>query len=223
MPAVTWLDVIKSQLASSPGKSVGDIIPAASKEWKLIKQGKHPTKTKGTAINKSKKSTKNGTKKRVCKGKSTSSNISFRTKKGDKFYHKNGKVLKKKGSRKRKSGRKRKSSRKCKRGRKRGRKGRLSNKKGGGDDSTSLIDMVKSGVSDAATSVADSTADTDTTDNAEIDNAEIDKAEIDKAEIDNGENDNGETDAFSNTGSMDTGNSTLNDILSGTGTAAASN
>ena len=36
MPAVTWLDVVKTQLAANPGKSVKDVVPEARKEWNLI-------------------------------------------------------------------------------------------------------------------------------------------------------------------------------------------
>jgi len=50
MPAVTWLDVVKTQLAANPGKSVRDVVPEARKEWNLIKSGKHPTKTKGKMV-----------------------------------------------------------------------------------------------------------------------------------------------------------------------------
>ena len=50
MPAVTWLDVVKTQLAANPGKSVKDVVPEARKEWNLIKSGKHPTKTKGKMV-----------------------------------------------------------------------------------------------------------------------------------------------------------------------------
>ena len=49
MPAVTWLDVVKTQLAANPGKSVKDVVPEARKEWNLIKSGKHPT-SKGKMV-----------------------------------------------------------------------------------------------------------------------------------------------------------------------------
>ncbi len=68
MPAVTWLDVVKTQLAANPGKSVRDVVPEARKEWNLIKSGKHPTKTKGKMVVKRKGKRKS--KKASRKGKS---------------------------------------------------------------------------------------------------------------------------------------------------------
>ena len=69
MPAVTWLDVVKTQLGANPGKSVKDVVPAARKEWNLIKSGKHPTKTQGKMVFKRKKGKSKKGKKRSYKGK----------------------------------------------------------------------------------------------------------------------------------------------------------
>jgi len=97
MPAVTWLDVVKTQLAANPGKSVKDVVPAARKEWNLIKSGKHPTKTKGKMVVKRRKGTKKhgvhphkGQASRTRPGR-----LDFRTHKGDKYFHQKGHVVKK--------------------------------------------------------------------------------------------------------------------------------
>ena len=71
MPSVTWLDVVKTQLAANPGKSVKDVVPEARKEWNLIKSGKHPTKTKGKMVVKRKGKRKSKKAKR--RGKSSKS------------------------------------------------------------------------------------------------------------------------------------------------------
>jgi len=42
---VSWLMVIKEKIKAKPGSSIKDIMPEAKKEWKLIKENKHPTKT----------------------------------------------------------------------------------------------------------------------------------------------------------------------------------
>ena len=92
MPAVTWLDVVKTQLAANPGKSVKDVVPAARKEWNLIKSGKHPTKTKGKMVVKRKKGTKKH-RRHPHKGQPSRSRpgrLAFRTHKGDKYFHQKG-------------------------------------------------------------------------------------------------------------------------------------
>ena len=51
--AVTWMDVIREQLAKmrKEGKSpsIGDVTPYAKKEWAEIKAGKHPLYMQGTS------------------------------------------------------------------------------------------------------------------------------------------------------------------------------
>jgi hypothetical protein len=51
--AVTWMDVIREQLAKmrKEGKSpsIGDVTPYAKKEWEQIKAGKHPLYMQGTS------------------------------------------------------------------------------------------------------------------------------------------------------------------------------
>ncbi len=55
---MTWMDVIKEQLAKmrKEGKSpsIGDVTPAAKKEWADIKSGKHPLYMQGSSKGKSK-------------------------------------------------------------------------------------------------------------------------------------------------------------------------
>ncbi len=50
---MTWIDVIKEQLAKmrKEGKSpsIGDVTPAAKKEWEEIKSGKHPRYSQGSS------------------------------------------------------------------------------------------------------------------------------------------------------------------------------
>jgi hypothetical protein len=97
MPAVTWLDVVKTQLAANPGKSVKDVVPAARKEWNLIKSGKHPTKTKGKMVVKRRKGTKKH-RRHPHKGQPSRTRpgrLAFRTHKGDKYFHEKGHVVKK--------------------------------------------------------------------------------------------------------------------------------
>ena len=68
---MTWMDVIKGQLAKmrKEGKSpsIGDVTPAAKKEWAEIKSGKHPLysqgSSKGRGKGKSNKQSKNKTQK----------------------------------------------------------------------------------------------------------------------------------------------------------------
>ena len=56
--AVTWMDVIREQLAKlrKEGKkpSIGDVTPYAKKEWAEIKAGKHPLYIQGSSKGKSK-------------------------------------------------------------------------------------------------------------------------------------------------------------------------
>lgn len=56
--AVTWMDVIREQLAKmrKEGKSpsIGDVTPYAKKEWAEIKAGKHPLYMQGTSKGQSK-------------------------------------------------------------------------------------------------------------------------------------------------------------------------
>lgn len=97
MPAVTWLDIVKTQLAANPGKSVKDVVPEARKEWELVKSGKHPTKTKGKMVVKRKKG-KSKKARRPHKGepsKTRPGHLAFRTHKGDKYFHRDGHVIKK--------------------------------------------------------------------------------------------------------------------------------
>jgi hypothetical protein len=55
---MTWMDVIKEQLAKmrKEGKSpsIGDVTPAAKKEWAEIKSGKHPLYSQGSSKGRSK-------------------------------------------------------------------------------------------------------------------------------------------------------------------------
>ena len=55
---MTWMDVIKGQLAKmrKEGKSpsIGDVTPAAKKEWAEIKSGKHPLYSQGSSKGRSK-------------------------------------------------------------------------------------------------------------------------------------------------------------------------
>ena len=50
---MTWLGLIKLKLAEEKSKgnspSIGDVTPAAKKEWVQIKEGKHPKYTQGKA------------------------------------------------------------------------------------------------------------------------------------------------------------------------------
>ena len=97
MPEVTWLDVVKSQLAANPGKSVKDVVPAARKEWNLIKSGKHPTKTQGKMVIKKKGSKKKQIHpKKGQPSRTRPGHLDFVTHKGDKYYHRKGKIVKKK-------------------------------------------------------------------------------------------------------------------------------
>ena len=90
--AVTWMDVIREQLAKlrKEGKSpsIGDVTPYAKKEWAEIKAGKHPLYMQGTSkgTNKSKKnkskknkSKKNKTKKIMKGNKNMASNMGSNT------------------------------------------------------------------------------------------------------------------------------------------------
>ena len=95
MPAVTWLDVVKSELAKAPGKSVKDVVPAARKEWNLIKSGKHPTKTQGKMVIKRKKSSKKYPKKGM-RSKTRRGRLDYETHKGDKFFHRKKHLVKRK-------------------------------------------------------------------------------------------------------------------------------
>jgi len=56
---MTWIDVIKEQLAKmrKEGKSpsIGDVTPAAKKEWAEIKSGKHPLYIQGSSKGKQSK------------------------------------------------------------------------------------------------------------------------------------------------------------------------
>lgn len=98
MPAVTWLDIVKTQLAANPGKSVKDVVPEARKEWDLVKSGKHPTKTKGKMTFKKRKGKSRKSKRRPHKGEKSRTrpgHLAFRTHKGDKYFHRDGHVIKK--------------------------------------------------------------------------------------------------------------------------------
>ena len=95
MPAVTWLDVVKSELAKAPGKSVKDVVPEARKEWNLIKSGKHPTKTQGKMVIKRKKSSKKYPKKGM-RSKTRRGRLDYETHKGDKFFHRKKHLVKRK-------------------------------------------------------------------------------------------------------------------------------
>jgi Tfp pilus assembly protein PilV len=74
--AVTWMDVIREQLAKmrKEGKSpsIGDVTPYAKKEWAEIKAGKHPLYMQGTS---------KGTNKGTNKGKGTSKGKKNKTQK----------------------------------------------------------------------------------------------------------------------------------------------
>jgi hypothetical protein len=80
---MTWMDVIKEQLAKmrKEGKSpsIGDVTPAAKKEWAEIKSGKHPLYMQGSSKGKSKSSKGSKTQKAskasaMSKASATSSN-----------------------------------------------------------------------------------------------------------------------------------------------------
>ena len=64
---MTWIDVIKEQLAKmrKEGKSpsIGDVTPAAKKEWAEIKSGKHPLYIQGSSKGKQSKGKQNKTQK----------------------------------------------------------------------------------------------------------------------------------------------------------------
>lgn len=64
---MTWMDVIKEQLAKmrKEGKSpsIGDVTPAAKKEWEQIKSGKHPLYIQGSSKGRSKNNKPNKGKK----------------------------------------------------------------------------------------------------------------------------------------------------------------
>jgi hypothetical protein len=57
---MTWIDVVKEQLAKlrKEGKSpsIGDVTPAARKEWNEIKSGKHPLYSQGSSKGKKRSS-----------------------------------------------------------------------------------------------------------------------------------------------------------------------
>lgn len=57
---MTWIDVVKEQLAKlrKEGKSpsIGDVTPAARKEWDEIKSGKHPLYSQGSSKGKKRSS-----------------------------------------------------------------------------------------------------------------------------------------------------------------------
>ena len=137
MPAVTWLDVVKSELAKAPGKSVKDIVPAARKEWNLIKSGKHPTKTQGKMVIKRKKGSKKYPKKGK-RSKTRKGRLDYETHKGDKDFHKRKHNVRKSRAPYKRRG---KSSRKYKGGNKGGLRGIIDNagekmQQLTGDDST---------------------------------------------------------------------------------------
>lgn len=72
----TYQDVVKAVLASSPkGTSLRDVLPEASKEWKRIKAGLHPTKGMASLTMKGKKD--------------------FTTKKSSKVFHRKGRYERK--------------------------------------------------------------------------------------------------------------------------------
>ena len=85
--AVTWMDVIREQLAKmrKEGKSpsIGDVTPFAKKEWEQIKAGKHPLYMQGTSKgtnkgksnNKGSKGKKNKTQKIMKGNKNMESNM----------------------------------------------------------------------------------------------------------------------------------------------------
>ena len=142
MPAVTWLDVVKSELAKAPGKSVKDIVPAARKEWNLIKSGKHPTKTQGKMVIKRKKGSKKYPKKGK-RSKTRKGRLDYETHKGDKDFHKRKHNVRKSRAPYKRRG---KSSRKYKGGNKGGLRGIIDNagekmQQLTGDDSTTTESM----------------------------------------------------------------------------------
>jgi hypothetical protein len=77
---MTWMDVIKEQLAKmrKEGKSpsIGDVTPAAKKEWADIKSGKHPLymqgSSKGRSQGKSNKPSKNNKTQKMSKASKAS-------------------------------------------------------------------------------------------------------------------------------------------------------
>ena len=105
MPAVTWLDVVKTQLAANPGKSVRDVVPEARKEWNLIKSGKHPTKTKGKMVVKRRGKRKS----RKASRKSKAKHSSTRRRKGRSCTKKYKECLSKKNKKRARKSKSRKS------------------------------------------------------------------------------------------------------------------
>ena len=105
MPSVTWLDVVKTQLAANPGKSVRDVVPEARKEWNLIKSGKHPTKTKGKMVVKRKGKRKS----RKASRKSKAKHSSTRRRKGRSCTKKYKECLSKKNKKRARKSKSRKS------------------------------------------------------------------------------------------------------------------
>lgn len=99
---MTWIDVIKEQLAKmrKEGKSpsIGDVTPAAKKEWAEIKAGKHPRYSQGSSQGKkgksnkkekSKKKEKSNKKEKSIKNKSSKKGKSNKTQKIQKKHMKN--------------------------------------------------------------------------------------------------------------------------------------
>ncbi len=93
---MTWIDVIKEQLAKmrKEGKSpsIGDVTPAAKKEWAEIKAGKHPRYSQGSSQGKkgkSNKKEKSKKKEKSIKQKSNKKGKSNKTQKIQKKHMKN--------------------------------------------------------------------------------------------------------------------------------------
>jgi hypothetical protein len=81
---VSWIDITKAHAKLNPGKSLKVFLPAAQKEWKLIKAGLHPTKMAKTASSDIKNVVKLVKSKKTGKKSKGSSKKSRRPRKGSK-------------------------------------------------------------------------------------------------------------------------------------------
>ena len=89
---VGWIDITKAHAKLNPGKSLREFLPAAQKEWKLIKAGLHPTKMVKTASSDVKalvKLVKPGKKSRKAAKKSRSKKVSKKNNSKKKHSKKN--------------------------------------------------------------------------------------------------------------------------------------
>jgi hypothetical protein len=102
---MTWLELIKQKLSEEKAKgkspSIGDVTPAAKKEWVQIKEGKHPLYIQGKAQTFARKKKGENKTKKASKGKSGGGgdmhDVLHEVKLCSKCKKKVDKVLKKKG------------------------------------------------------------------------------------------------------------------------------